>query len=88
MMVRKELYRVSKPDQPEGASEVVTSVRTPQGLSYPTMVRIIGNAISLEDNSRSDTYIRYYLQFQVEIPDKLFDAEAVDLKKFWTRIAK
>lgn len=88
MMVRKELYRVSKPDQPEGASEVVTSARTPQGLSYPTMVRMIGNAISLEDNSRSDTYIRYYLEFQVEIPDRLFDAEAVDLKKFWTRIAE
>jgi len=86
MMVRKELYWVSKPDQPEGASEVVASARTPQGLSYPTTVREIGNAISLEDNSRSDTYVRYYLEFEVEIPDKLFDGEAVDVKKFWTQL--
>jgi hypothetical protein len=85
MMVRKELFRVANPNQATGASEVVTSARTPTGLSYPTMVRLIGNTVSLEDGSRSDSYVRYYLEFDTPIPDELFHAESVSVKDFWTQ---
>lgn len=30
-------------------------------------------------------YHRYYLEFEVEMPDELFRGEAVDLKNFWTQ---
>jgi hypothetical protein len=85
LIVRKEQFLASKPDEPAGASEVVSAARTPQGLWYPTTVRLIGNTVSLEDNSRGDTYIRYYLEFDVDIADDLFSAESVDEKDFWTR---
>jgi len=85
MIVRKEQYLVSNPEQAIGASEVVTAARTPQGLWYPTTVRQIGNSISFEDNSRSDWYDRYYLEFNTEIPDELFKGESVDTKNFWTQ---
>ena len=85
LMVRKEQFLVSKPDETAGASEVLSAARTPQGLWYPTAVRLIGNSVSLEDNTRSDTYIRYYLEFDTDIPDELFQAEAVDEKEFWTK---
>jgi hypothetical protein len=48
------------------------------------MVRLIGNTVSLEDGSRSDSYVRYYLEFDTPIPDELFDAGSVDAKDFWT----
>ena len=85
LIVRKEQFLASKPEQSVGASEVLTAARTPQGLWYPTAVRLIGNTVSLEDNSRGDTYVRYYLEFDAEIPDELFCAEAVDEKDFWTK---
>ena len=85
LMVRKEQFLASKPDEPAGASEVLSAARTPQGLWYPTAVRLIGNTVSLEDNTRSDTYVRYYLEFDADIPDELFQAEAVDEKEFWTK---
>jgi hypothetical protein len=85
LMVRKEQFLVSKPDESVGASEVLSAARTPQGLWYPTAVRLIGNSVSIEDNTRSDTYVRYYLEFDAEIPDELFQAEAVDEKDFWTK---
>jgi hypothetical protein len=85
MIVRREQFRVSKPDEAIGASDVVSAARTPQGLWYPTTVRQIGSSISLEDHSRSDWYDRYYLEFNTEIPDELFNAESVDTKNFWTQ---
>lgn len=85
LMVRKEQFLVSKPDESAGASEVLSAARTPQGLWYPTAVRLIGNSVSLEDNTRSDTYVRYYLEFDADIPDELFNAEGVDAKDFWTK---
>ncbi|MCE9528071.1 MAG: hypothetical protein K8R36_18680 [Planctomycetales bacterium] len=85
LMVRKEQFLISKPDESAGASEVLSASRTPQGLWYPTAVRLIGNSVSIEDNTRSDTYVRYYLEFDAEIPDELFQAEAVDEKDFWTK---
>jgi len=85
LMVRKEQFLASKPDEPAGASEVLSAARTPQGLWYPTAVRLIGNTVSLEDNTRSDTYVRYYLEFDADIPDELFNAEAVDEMDFWTK---
>ena len=84
MIVRKEYFLLSDPDHAAGASEVVAAARTPQGLWYPTTVRHIGNSISMEDNSRSDWYDRYYLEFDTEIPDELFQGESVDPKNFWT----
>jgi hypothetical protein len=85
LIVRKEQFLASKPDESAGASEVLSAARTPQGLWYPTAVRLIGNSVSLEDNTRSDTYIRYYLEFDADIPDELFQAEAVNEKEFWTK---
>ena len=84
MIFRKEYFLVSNPQQAVGASEVIAAARTPQGLWYPTTVRHIGNSVSLEDNSRSDWYDRYYLEFDAEIPDNLFKGESVDTKNFWT----
>ncbi|MBC7851943.1 MAG: hypothetical protein IAF94_00760, partial [Pirellulaceae bacterium] len=85
LMVRKEHFLVSEPDEAAGASEVLSAARTPQGLWYPTAVRLIGNSISLEDNTRSDTFVRYYLEFDGEIPKEQFRAEAVNEKDFWTK---
>ena len=85
LIVRKEQFLASKPDESAGASEVLSAARTPQGLWYPTAVRLIGNSVSLEDNTRSDTYIRYYLEFETDIPDELFQAETVNEKDFWTK---
>jgi hypothetical protein len=84
LMVRKEQFLAAKPNEPAGISEVLSAARTPQGLWYPTAVRLIGNSVSIEDNTRSDTYIRYYLEFDRDIPDELFQAEAVNEKDFWT----
>ncbi|MBS0265448.1 MAG: hypothetical protein JSS02_26175 [Planctomycetes bacterium] len=84
MIVRKEYFLAADPQQAVGISEVVAAARTPQGLWYPKTVRHIGNSVSLEDNSRSDWYDRYYLEFTDDIPDHLFQGEAVDPKNFWT----
>jgi hypothetical protein len=85
LIVRKEQFLASKPGESAGASEVLSAARTPQGLWYPTAVRLIGNSVSIEDNTRSDTYVRYYLEFDADIPDELFQAEEVDEKDFWTK---
>jgi hypothetical protein len=49
------------------------------------MVRLIGNTVSLEDGSRSDSYVRYYVEFDTPIPDELFHGESVGVKEFWTQ---
>lgn len=84
MEVRKEWFRSSEPDQVR-ATEVFTADRTPQGLWYPSTLRDINGATSMETGARSDYYQRYYLEFDVEMPDVLFSGEAVDLKNFWTQ---
>jgi hypothetical protein len=84
MIVRKEHFRLSQPDVPIEASEVLSAEKTPQGLWYPTCVRLIDNSVSREDNSRSDSFIRYFLEFDTAIPDDLFQADAVNLKNVWT----
>lgn len=45
---------------------------SPSGLWYPGLVRFVQNAI-LSDGIRSDTYIRFYVDFEAEVPDELFD---------------
>jgi hypothetical protein len=47
--------------------------RSPQGHWYPTAVRI-KNAIRHEDGSIEDQIIRFYLEFAVELPDRLFQS--------------
>lgn len=85
LMVRKDHFLASNPEATVNPSEVLTTARTPQGLWYPTTVRHIGSSISLEDNSRSDWYDRYYLEFPVNLPEELFRGELVDTKNFWTQ---
>ena len=84
MEVRKEWFPISQPDQVR-SSEVFTAARTPQGLWYPTTLRDINAAISIETGVRSDRYTHYYLEFDVDMPDELFSGEGVDLKNFWTQ---
>ncbi len=84
LIVRKEFFRGAEPAAATGISEVVEAAQTPQGLWYPTTMRMPGNSVSLEDGTRSDTYVRYYLDFDADIPDELFDAGAVNLNHPWT----
>ena len=85
MIVRKEWFKVSQPNTTTGASEVVEATTTPQGLWYPTVIRNIGNSYILEDGIRGDTYHRYFLEFDAELPEELFDPKSVDLNNFWTQ---
>ena len=84
MEVRKESFPMSQPDQVRG-TEVFTAARSPQGLWYPTTLRDIKGATSIETGVSSDWFLRYYLEFDVKMPDELFSGEAVDLNNFWTQ---
>ncbi|MCY2964298.1 MAG: hypothetical protein NT069_11800 [Planctomycetota bacterium] len=83
VMVRKEHYRTSEPNVPFAVSEIASAKQTPQGLWYPSTVRLVGNSVSLDDNSRSDSFVRYYLDFEADTPDEMFRAESIDVKNFW-----
>ena len=86
MMVRKEYFFVQDPKTPTGVSEVVTSALTPRGLWYPTAIRILQNSVNMETGARSDSHIRYYLDFDATIADELFDPQRVDVNNIWTKL--
>jgi hypothetical protein len=85
MIVRKEWFQSSQSNTPTGTSVVLDAAVTAQGLWYPTIIRDIGNTVSLEDGSRGDTYRRYFIEVGSEIADELFNPELVDEKNFWTQ---
>lgn len=76
LVVRREYLRnhngVLRTD---GVLEVVQSAVSPQGFWYPTVVRSPDSSIHMETGVRSDSYTRFYLDFDAELPDKLFDAD-------------
>jgi hypothetical protein len=47
-------------------------------------LRDINAQISIETGERNDRYTHYYLEFDVDMPDELFNGEGVDWKNFWT----
>lgn len=59
----------------DGVLEVVRSAVSPQGFWYPTVVRSPDSSVHMETGVRSDSYTRFYLDFDAELPDKLFDAD-------------
>ncbi len=46
---------------------------SPSGLWYSGVVREVQNSVNLDDETSSDTYLRYYVDFEAKIPDELFD---------------
>lgn len=45
---------------------------SPNGLWYPVVVRHVKN-VHNNDGNVSDSYSRYYLDFEADIPDTMFD---------------
>lgn len=60
-------------DSKQGTVQLQSPALTPRGFWYPQIVREFQNSVSLDTGERSDTYHRFYVDFDVEIPDKLFD---------------
>jgi hypothetical protein len=60
-------------DSKQGLVEMQQLARSPNGLWYPGVVRHVKNAHNRDDGKASDTYSRYYLDFEADIPDELFD---------------
>ena len=77
-MVRKEQLLASKPSEIGRCLGSPLRCSHPSRPRYPTAVLLIGNSVSLEDNTRSDIVVRYYLEFDTDIPDELFQAEVVN----------
>lgn len=61
---------------PKGKVALNEMALTPNGFWYPTIVRRFQNTHNLSDGTTSDTYVRFYLDFECEIPDELFDTQA------------
>ncbi len=57
----------------QGLVEMQQFALSPSGLWYPLVVRHVKNAHNSDTGKISDTYYRYYLDFEAEIPDTLFD---------------
>ena len=55
------------------AREVVSSAQSPSGQWYPTRLRVVGGAVSHETGMKTDYYCNYYLDFDAEFPDELFE---------------
>ena len=55
------------------AREVVSSAQSPSGHWYPTRLRVVGGAVSHETGMKTDYYCNYYLDFDADFPDELFE---------------
>ena len=60
----------------QGLVEMQQFALSPSGLWYPRVARHVKNAHHLDTEKISDSYYRYYIDFEAEIPDKLFDVHA------------
>lgn len=58
---------------PKGVSVIEEMGSTPRGFWYPKVLRHMKNSMHLETRKVSDTVVRFYLDFDCEIPDALFD---------------
>ncbi|MCZ6871752.1 MAG: hypothetical protein O7G84_19825 [Gammaproteobacteria bacterium] len=56
-----------------GMVEVLELGVSPSGLSYPVVVRQVENVVPLGTGGKSDTYLRFYVDFDAEVPDELFE---------------
>lgn len=54
---------------------------SPQGNWYPTVVRGHGASRNLENGDRADLYTRFYLDFDADIPDSLFELSGLNFRK-------
>jgi hypothetical protein len=63
------------PENPQvsQASEITGVAQSPAGRWYPTQVRVIGGSVSLDTGEKSDYFDNYYLDFDAEVPDTLFE---------------
>jgi hypothetical protein len=68
-----------KTGEPENTSKGVVEMGelalSPSGLWYPRLVREVQNSVNLDDGTTGDTYLRFYVDFEAEIPDDLFDVQ-------------
>jgi hypothetical protein len=55
------------------AAEIVDAAQSPSGYWYPTRLRMIGGGVSLDTGEKSDYFNNYYLDFDAEVPDSLFE---------------
>jgi hypothetical protein len=56
----------------DSVGELLELNRSPSGFWYPRVVRQAQNSLT-EDGIWKDSYYRFYLDFEAEIPDSLFD---------------
>ncbi|MBN2294074.1 MAG: hypothetical protein JXM70_16730 [Pirellulales bacterium] len=59
-------------DSKQGLVEMQQLALSPNGLWYPVVVRHVKN-VHNNDGNVSDSYSRYYLDFEADIPDTMFD---------------
>lgn len=63
------------PDPMQGRIEMQNLTLSPSGFWYPVVVREFQNSMSMETGERSDTFLRFYVDFEVDLPDELFDVQ-------------
>ena len=51
----------------------MSSAQSPSGHWYPTRLRVVGGAVSHETGMKTDYYCNYYLDFDADFPDELFE---------------
>lgn len=73
LVMRSESLR-GNPNNPEvwQATEIVDMAQSPSGRWYPTQLRVIGGSVSLDTGEKSDYFNNYYLDFDADVPDELF----------------
>ncbi len=49
---------------------------TPNGLWYPEVMRVVGNSVHLDTGEVRDSVTRFYVDFDVTIPDEMFNTRA------------
>ncbi|TWU12919.1 hypothetical protein CA54_17450 [Symmachiella macrocystis] len=66
--------KTGQADQSRGGRvEMEELAVSPSGLWYPRVVRELQNSVNLDDGTTNDTFLRFYVDFEAEIPDELFD---------------
>jgi hypothetical protein len=76
MVLRKEelVGETAEDREASTAMEVMDVAQSPSGRWYPTRLRVIGGRRSRETGETEDSYVNYYLDFNAEFPDDLFEA--------------
>ncbi|MEI7861388.1 MAG: hypothetical protein WCJ21_02105, partial [Planctomycetota bacterium] len=74
LVLRMEMIEGSA-DNPDvsPAREVMNLTQSPSGQWYPTRLRVVDGAVSHETGMKTDSYINYYLDFDADFSDELFE---------------